>query len=102
MTTKTADFIELFAKNIDINKDDYTIKELNVIVKNTYNETYKCKGKRGKKTEVDGEAKPKKELSPYNIFMKEKMAELKEKHPEMNAKDKFKIVAEEWSKQKSQ
>ena len=33
MTTKTADFIELFAKNIDINKDDYTIKELNVIVK---------------------------------------------------------------------
>jgi hypothetical protein len=98
--TKTSDFIELFSKTIDISKNDYTIKEINAIVKEIYTKTYK--GKKNAKNNEDGVVKPTRALSPYNIFMKEKMAELKEKHPDMNGKEKFKIVAEEWSKLKAQ
>lgn len=100
MTTKTANFIELFTKKIDINNNDYTIKELNAIVKDVYMEIYKEKKPRKNKVNEDGTVKPPKALSPYNIFMKEKMAELKREHPEMTGKEKFKIVAEEWNAQK--
>jgi len=96
--TKTANFIELFSKKVDIEKNDYTIKEFNAIVKEVYTETYK--NKKTAKVDINGVAKPKKALSAYNVFMKDKMAELKEKNPDMNAKDKFKIVAEEWSAKK--
>jgi hypothetical protein len=99
--TKTANFIELFTKKVDVSKNDYTIKELNAIVKDVYMETYKVKKTKKTKESEDGVAKPTKPLSPYNIFMKEKMAELKRDHPEMNGKEKFKIVAEEWNAQKA-
>lgn len=101
MTTKTANFIELFTKTIDVSKNDYTIKELNAIVKNVYMETYKDKNTKKTKNTENNVEKPKKELSQYNIFMKEKMAELKRDHPEMNGKEKFKIVAEEWNAKKA-
>jgi SpoVK/Ycf46/Vps4 family AAA+-type ATPase len=99
--TKTANFIELFKNTVDISKNDYTIKELNAIVKDAYMETYKEKKTRKAKVSEDGVVRPKKALSPYNIFMKDKMAELKRDHPEMTGKEKFKIVAEEWNAKKA-
>ena len=99
--TKTANFIELFTKTVDVSKNDYTIKELNAIVKDVYMETYKAKKTRKIKVSEDGVVKPTKVLSHYNLFMKEKMVELKRDHPEMNGKEKFKIVAKEWNAQKA-
>lgn len=99
--SKTTNFIELFTKTVDVSKNDYTIKELNAIVKDVYMETYKVKKSRKTKVSEDGIIKPAKPLSPYNIFMKDRMAELKRDHPEMNGKEKFKIIAEEWNAQKT-
>ena len=99
--SKTTNFIELFTKTVDVSKNDYTIKELNAIVKDVYMETYKVKKSRKTKVSEDGIIKPTKPLSPYNIFMKDRMAELKRDHPEMNGKEKFKIIAEEWNAQKA-
>uniref|UniRef100_A0A6C0J2G8 HMG box domain-containing protein n=1 Tax=viral metagenome TaxID=1070528 RepID=A0A6C0J2G8_9ZZZZ len=99
--SKTTNFIELFTKTVDVSKNDYTIKELNAIVKDVYMETYKVKKSRKTKVSEDGIIKSTKPLSPYNIFMKDRMAELKRDHPEMNGKEKFKIIAEEWNAQKA-
>lgn len=99
--SKTSNFIELFNKTVDVSKNDYTIKELNAIIKEVYNETYKVKKVVKSKLDSNGVEKPKKPLSQYNIFMKEKMAELKINNPDMNPKEKFKIISEEWSKKKA-
>jgi len=99
--SKTSNFIELFNKTVDVSKNDYTIKEFNAIVKEVYNETYKVKKVVKSKLDANGVEKPKKALSQYNIFMKEKMAELKINNPDMNPKEKFKFISEEWSKKKA-
>lgn len=36
----------------------------------------------------------------YNLFMKEKMSELKENHPEMSNIDRMKMAAEAWTESK--
>lgn len=50
-------------------------------------------------------SKPAEEKKPraptaYNLFMKEKMSELKEQHPEMSNIDRMKMAAEAWSESK--
>ena len=49
-----------------------------------------------------GKKKEKKTRPPtaYNLFMKEKMNELKEQNPEMTAKERFSSAAELWSVEK--
>lgn len=42
--------------------------------------------------------KKKREPSPYNLFIKEKMAEIKAKKPELKGKDLMKEAIEEWKK----
>ncbi len=42
----------------------------------------------------------KKEPSEYNIFVKEKMPEIKEKHPELSGSEIFKKIGSLWSEQK--
>ena len=48
------------------------------------------------------EEKEKKTRAPtaYNIFMKEKMLELKESHPELSNIERMKMAAESWSESK--
>ena len=63
-----------------------------------------------KKTDFPGEKKqpPKKDTkdktprapSAYNIFMKKELTKLKEKHPQMDHKERFKLAANNWSKEK--
>ena len=43
----------------------------------------------------------KKEPSEYNIFVKEKMPEIKEKHPELSGSEIFKKIGALWSEQKN-
>lgn len=44
------------------------------------------------------EEKKKREPSPYNLFIKEKMAEIKAKKPELKGKELMKEAIEEWKK----
>ena len=53
-----------------------------------------------KKKNVDGEVK-KRAPSPYNLFVKDEMAKLKE-NKEMTSSEKFKHVAELWNKKKEE
>ena len=53
------------------------------------------KGKRGGKKV---ENKKKREPSAYNLFIKEKMAEIKQKKPELKGKELMKEAIEEWKK----
>ena len=90
-----------------VNNDKYTKRDfetaLSVAGKNAYD---KVKGKgKGKK---DGEEKPKKELSDYQIFMKEQMVLLKaredakeEGEEKVKPKDLMKEIGELWKQKKS-
>lgn len=51
------------------------------------------KGKRGGK-----KSDKKREPSAYNLFIKEKMAEIKQKKPELKGKELMKEAIEEWKK----
>ncbi|KAG9049720.1 hypothetical protein FS837_009365 [Tulasnella sp. UAMH 9824] len=52
--------------------------------------------KKTKSSTSAGAGGRKKGPSPYNIYMKAKLAEFKEKFPDMTHKERFKKVAEEW------
>ena len=62
------------------------VKEFNKIINDTK-----------KKKQTNGEKKP---LSPYNLFVKEKMAELKDEIPD--GKERMKKYAELWKQSKVQ
>ncbi|KAG8903304.1 hypothetical protein FRB99_003463 [Tulasnella sp. 403] len=50
-----------------------------------------------KKTKSSGSAVGKKKgPTPYNLYMKTKLAEFKEKYPDLTHKERFRKVAEEW------
>lgn len=53
-----------------------------------------------KKGKVEGEVK-KRAPSPYNLFMKEEMAKLKD-NKDMSSTEKFKHIAELWNKKKEE
>ncbi|EJU00075.1 hypothetical protein DACRYDRAFT_54873, partial [Dacryopinax primogenitus] len=42
----------------------------------------------------------KKKSSPYNVFMKNELAKLKEKNPDMPHKERFKMAASAWATSK--
>jgi hypothetical protein len=63
-------------------------------------ETPNVKGSNKKDKEPKDEKKPR-APSAYNLFMKEKMGELKDTHPELNNIERMKMAAEMWSSSKS-
>jgi hypothetical protein len=52
-------------------------------------------------TEEMKKNKTKKPLNPYQQFVKDMQAKIKNENPELNAKDRFAKIAEEWQKQKN-
>jgi hypothetical protein len=54
-----------------------------------------------KKDKEPKEDKKPRAPSAYNLFMKEKMGELKETHPELNNIERMKMAAEAWSQSKN-
>ena len=52
-------------------------------------------------TEEIKKNKTKKPLNPYQQFVKDMQAKIKNENPELNAKDRFAKIAEEWQKQKN-
>lgn len=65
-------------------------------VKNDDGEEKKAKKAAKKKEDEGKEEKKKREPTAYNLFMREKMAELKD-DKDMSGKDKMKKIAEMWS-----
>ena len=96
-----ANVIAKLAEIID-GKDDLTSNDFVKYMKQAYKEA--SSGKKTKKSKTDGEKRTR-EASKYNIFMKEKMAELKAASLEDGAekiagKDLMKKVAEMWNEEK--
>ena len=83
----TKHVIEAFLSEIDYSKQ-YNAKTLRNMIDNSYKET---------KNKI---VVPKKALSDYNIFVKQKNKELKEQNPEMNNTEIFKKTAELWNEYK--
>lgn len=62
----------------------------------------KTKKKRVKRErDADGNIIKKRAPSAYNIFVAEKIAEIKKENPDLNSKDAFKQAIEAWNKQKA-
>lgn len=97
--------------NVEIEVESTKISELEAIIATltkrvedieTTIQGLKTSGGRSKKS-ADKEAKPEKKTRPptaYNLYMKEKIAELKETHPDMDNKERMKLAAEIWSQNK--
>jgi hypothetical protein len=64
--------------------------------------TKKSKRSKGSDGASDSEAEPKKKRAPsaYNLFIKDKMAELKQTNPELKSKELMSAATVEWKKQK--
>jgi hypothetical protein len=54
-----------------------------------------------KKLDENGEEKPKRPPSAYNIFMAEMQKKMKETHPELSNTEKLTKIGEEWQKHKA-
>ncbi|KZO92748.1 hypothetical protein CALVIDRAFT_567050 [Calocera viscosa TUFC12733] len=57
----------------------------------------KAAASKTEKTEKKSVGGAKKKSSPYNVFMKNELAKLKEKHPDMPHKERFKTAASSWA-----
>ena len=113
----TFDIITEFNTLID-NDTEYTLKEMKTILTDIYNtkngkKTYKKKvqnsdddekdedGKKKKTTKApkldkDGNVKPKRAPTAYNLFVKERMGELKKENPELKGSELMKMAAGDW------
>lgn len=117
-TTNTASIIEEFCNIIDVDRV-YTEKEFKQILSDIYktkmgkkkstkvvsddssdDESKTTKRGRPSKSKLDenGNIKPKKKPTSYNIFMKSKFAEFKMQNTDKNAKEIMALVAGEWKK----
>lgn len=86
--------VEKFKELIDFEKTDYTINDLVKLLKQASNKKASSK----KNSSISSEAKEKKPLSAYNIFIREKMEEYKTQ--DLAPKDKLKKAVEAWNEHK--
>lgn len=95
MSSKVDKLFEVFHNNINSNSD-YSLKDFQKILENSYKDVYGTKGK-NKKTDLE-----KKPPSAYNIFIKNEIAKIRDEKPEgILPKDYMKIAAGRWKEQKS-
>lgn len=119
MTAVTGDIVTEFCAQIDVEKE-YGLKELKQILSDIY-KTKTVKPKQVKKTakvvsdtesddekpkkrgrpskqrlDKDGNEKQKRAPSGYNIFVKQRIQQLKSEQPDTPAKDLMKMAAAEW------
>jgi len=86
------DLIARITSFIESQTEEFSKKDLTSVVGKIYDSL--------KKANVDGEVK-KRALSPYNLFMKEEMAKLKD-NKDMSSTEKFKYVAVLWNQKKEE
>lgn len=101
-----AKVIEKFSSIILEDKDTtYTVSEMKKILSEVYkeikndnsNDVNIKNNRRGSKKRTDND-RPKKAPSAYNIFIKQKMLELKESDSSISPKDLMKVASTYWSK----
>jgi hypothetical protein len=99
----TKEIVDNFVSNVDIN-NTYTTPELVALLKTSIKATSKSGGKsrsKSKNSTVEGgEVKAPKALSAYNLFIREKMKELKDK--DMTPKDRLIAATTAWNLEKAQ
>ena len=110
----TSDIITEFNTLID-NDTEYTLKEMKTILTDIYNtnngkKIYKKKvqnsdddvndtdnkKKKTVKLDKDGNVKQKRAPTAYNLFVKERMGELKKENPELKGSELMKMAAGDW------
>jgi len=91
---------------IDTQTDIPSKKEFVKMMGKIYSDIEKGKDAKAKKQQKEGEEKKKREPTPYNYFMREQMAILKEKETDgeekMTAKAKMEHIAALWKQKKSE
>jgi hypothetical protein len=93
--THTVRFVDEFVKTIDVTRE-YSLDEIRKTVGDIYKSTKKPNKK---KVNSDGEV-VKRQPSPYNVFIKNEMAKLKQENPECDNKEIMKLAAAAWKKSK--
>jgi hypothetical protein len=93
----TVAIVEEFIEIIDKTKS-YTLKEIKDILSTVYKtKTTKTKDtKKTKKLDDDGNVKPKRKPSTYNLYIKARVEELKKEDPSSTAIDRMKEAASSW------
>jgi len=94
----TTKVIEAFALSYVDNVEEISLDELKKKLTDIYKQVSK-----GKKVKIVKEEKPekkKREPTPYNLFLQEKMAELKEKEPTLTAHEKMSRISDLWKEHK--
>jgi hypothetical protein len=82
--------IHEFIQELDINpRHEYSLKEMKTILSDVY------KFKKNCHVEQKTKKQPRK-MTSYNIYVKKRMAELKEEYPEIPSRDRMSIIAKEW------
>jgi len=86
--------INHFKEAIDY-ENTYTLKELQALLESSYKKFFKTKGS-SKNSET------KKTPSPYNLFIKDEIAKMKEeKVGDIDPKNYMKLAAQRWQEQKT-
>ena len=95
---QTKEIVAKFTTLIDADLE-YSRADMAKILTTVYREVTNNKTKKVKKN-VEGEEKKKRAPTAYNIFVKEKMAVVKEEFPELNRQDLMKKIAVMWNAEK--
>jgi len=109
--TSVSAIISEFVSNVDTDKE-YGLAEFKAILSTAY-KTVKAanapakasktvkKERVKRERDADGNIIKKRAPSAYNLFVKDKIAEIKKENPDLNSKDAFKKAIEAWNKQKA-
>ena len=94
--------VEFLKSKIDFDEDfEGFFKEFKDTLKADVKAAAKKSAKKSKKSDSsDSEGEPKKKRAPsaYNLYIKDKMAEIKVSNPEIKGKDLMKAAIDEWKK----
>jgi hypothetical protein len=94
MVVSTEQVLNDFKSNLDMD-NAYSLKDLQKLLETSYKKFNKGKGSSANK-------ETKKPPSPYNIFIKEEIAKMKEEKLEgVDPKDYMKLAAQRWQEHKT-
>ena len=109
MTTVTADIVKEFTEIIETDKV-YDLKELKQVLSEIYKtkttgkpkpkktDAEPKKPKKAAKDDMEVDAKPKRAPTAYNLFIKQRIAALKDEQPDVPPKQRLTVAASEWKK----
>lgn len=94
--------MQAFKNKFEMDESDLNefANEFKESLKETNKELAKSMTKRGKKSSGEAKEKKKREPTAYNLFIKSKMAEIKETNPEIKGKELMRAAVEAWNAEK--